>query len=542
MLKSDAKLQAEELMTLTDAARWATGYLKREVTVSNIGYLIQYAKIRKIIDADNSVKVDKYELKKYYDGEQGIRAKVERKLGISLDWEIAFDGIPERERTKHVHRLHPYKGKFIPQLVEYFLDDHVDTLKKEVYFKPGETVLDPFLGSGTTLVVASELGINSIGIDISEFNCMIAEAKVDDYILFDIGCRLRKALDKLSKFVKDTFDDNYDLELKRRIQEFNRKYFPNPEYKWKLRDGKINEKEYSEEKLELFFTLTREFFDKNGTRDKTRLIDEKTLSPFVYTWFTHRIRQEIAFYANLIEGEEDPEAKRLMKIILSRTARSCRATTHSDLATLVSPQYMPYYCHKHFKICTPVNSIIGHLRKNTEDTIDRINQYSKLKKTVKTTIINSDSRSVNIDKELSNRGVLPGIAGNDIIDGIFTSPPYVGQIDYHEQHAYAYEIFNLPRKDELEIGKMSLGKGKKAQEAYVQDVSAVMSNVLRFVKERGNIFIVANDKFGLYPRIAELSGLEIIKTFHRPVFDRAERDQQPYSESIFHMRKKILLG
>ena len=29
--------------------------------------------------------------------------------------------LPEKERTKHVHRLHPYLGKFIPQLVEIFL-------------------------------------------------------------------------------------------------------------------------------------------------------------------------------------------------------------------------------------------------------------------------------------------------------------------------------------------------------------------------------------------------------------------------------------
>ena len=33
--------------------------------------------------------------------------------------------IKEAETTKHVHRLHPYKGKFIPQLVEYFLDSRI---------------------------------------------------------------------------------------------------------------------------------------------------------------------------------------------------------------------------------------------------------------------------------------------------------------------------------------------------------------------------------------------------------------------------------
>jgi len=40
------------------------------------------------------------------------------------------------------------------------------------------------------------------------------------------------------------------------------------------------------------------------------------------------------------------------------------------------------------------------------------------------------------------------------IKGIFSSPPYVGLIDYHEQHAYAYDLFGFDRKDELEIGRL----------------------------------------------------------------------------------------
>ena len=47
---------------------------------------------------------------------------------LNLNWREK--DLPERERTKHVHRLHPYLGKFIPQLVEIFL---------RKYFKPGQT-------------------------------------------------------------------------------------------------------------------------------------------------------------------------------------------------------------------------------------------------------------------------------------------------------------------------------------------------------------------------------------------------------------------
>lgn len=71
---------------------------------------------------------------------------------LNLNWRER--DLPERERTKHVHRLHPYLGKFVPQLVEIFLRK----------FTP-QKVYDPFCGSGTTLVEACALGIDSIGID-----------------------------------------------------------------------------------------------------------------------------------------------------------------------------------------------------------------------------------------------------------------------------------------------------------------------------------------------------------------------------------------
>src|SRR5947209_9492576 len=91
---------------------------------------------------------------------------------LSLNWRER--DLPERERTKHVHRLHPYLGKYIPQLVEIFL---------RKYFRAGQTVLDPFCGSGTTLVQANESGINSIGCDVSAFNVMLCRVKTARYDL-----------------------------------------------------------------------------------------------------------------------------------------------------------------------------------------------------------------------------------------------------------------------------------------------------------------------------------------------------------------------
>ncbi|HET7091089.1 MAG TPA: DNA methyltransferase, partial [Anaerolineae bacterium] len=118
---------------------------------------------------------------------------------LNLNWRER--DLPERERTKHVHRLHPYLGKFIPQLVEIFL---------RKYFSPGQTVLDPFVGSGTTLVQANELGVNAVGFDVSAFNVLLSRAKTNRY---DLRKTRREILDILEKVRQATQSGAYQLSL-----------------------------------------------------------------------------------------------------------------------------------------------------------------------------------------------------------------------------------------------------------------------------------------------------------------------------------------
>lgn len=528
------------LLSLNQASQWASNYLEKPVTPSNIAYLIQYAKVKKHLDEERKIKINLRELKEYYD-ENFVKKQSswKEKLGKDLNWSLSFSHLRESDTTKHVHRLHPYKGKFIPQLVEYFLDMHLNTIKKKAYFRPGDIILDPFMGSGTTLVQSSELGLHSIGIDVSDFNCLISKVKLGNYNIPELDKETKDTFSKIAIFSNKVFDDNFDLQLKEKLSEFNKKHFPNPEFKTKVRNGKVNEKKYAKEKLNLFLKENKKFFENNGTKDKSILLSEKEISNFLSKWFSKRVRQELSYYLKLIQKVPDENVQEIMKIILSRTARSCRATTHSDLATLKEPQAGPYYCRKHRKICTPINTTLQHLKRYTEDTIKRLKQFSELKKDVFSSAIHGDSRDVDILKEVKKKNPeFYSILTKKKIAGVFTSPPYVGQIDYHEQHAYAYELFKISRKDDKEIGPLYGGQGKKAREEYVEGISKVFGNISKFVKDDGDFFIVANDKYNLYPTIAEKSGLKIVEKFKRPVLNRTERDRQPYAEIIFHMKKK----
>src|SRR3990167_7468435 len=169
---------SQNLVSINEASKWASEYLSRDITSSNISYLIQYGKIKKHGDNGGTL-VNIEDLKGYYKSFNGFREiNWKKKLGQDLNWELSFDHLREKDTTKHVHRLHPYKGKFIPQLVGYFIDSHLNNHKKNVFFKSGDIILDPFMGSGTTIIQSLEMGIHSVGIDVSRFNCLIGEIKL----------------------------------------------------------------------------------------------------------------------------------------------------------------------------------------------------------------------------------------------------------------------------------------------------------------------------------------------------------------------------
>ena len=523
----------QELFTIKEASDWATNYLNREVTISNISYLVQYGRISKI-ESNGSIQVAKEELVKYYKKNNNTKEKRWKdKLGNDLNWTLSFADYKESETTKHVHRLHPYKGKFIPQLVEYFLDTRTDEFKKDVFFNKGDIVLDPFCGSGTTLVEASELGINAIGVDVSAFNTQISNSKVSKYDFQLIEDTSKVISSKLREYLKSRNNTEFENELLSELKVFNAKYFPTPDYRYKVRQKLINEKTYSKEKESEFLPI----YQKLVAKYNIELKQEKN-ETFLDQWFVKVVRDEIDFVFEEIKKVKSVSTKRILMIILSRTVRSCRATTHSDLGTLLKPQLTTYYCRKHGKICKPLFSIDSWWNRYANDTLRRLKQFNKLRTSTHQICLTGDSRNIDLASELDKMS--PALAEkvkSEKISGVFSSPPYVGLIDYHEQHAYAYDLFGFERKDELEIGPLYKGQGREAKESYANGIAEVLLNSKRYLKEDYNVFLVANDRYGLYPLIAENAGMKIVNQYKRPVLNRVEKDRGAYSEIIFHLKE-----
>ena len=374
---------------------------------------------------------------------------------LNLNWREK--DLPEKERTKHVHRLHPYLGKFIPQLVEIFL---------RKYFKPGQIVLDPFSGCGTTLVQANELSINSIGYDISAFNVLLSRAKTRKY---DISRARREVSDALDKLRQST-----------------------------------------QTKTQLGFWQER--------ADELHITENDNV--FLQTWYDPKALNELLTYRYLIQNE-DYFYKDLLKIILSRSARSARLTTHFDLDFPKKPQNEPYWCYKHARTCSPTREAFKFINRYSLDTLRRIERFAELRTDSDVIIRHSDSRRANFPT----------------IHGVITSPPYVGLIDYHDQHAYAYHLLGLKDRRVAEIGPAKNGSGNLAKRQYQLDIVKVFQKAAKAMVPGGWLIVVVHDSSSLYPEIANLCGAEEVAVINRHVNRRTGRRSSEFYESIFIWRK-----
>ena len=371
-------------------------------------------------------------------------AVTQDELYAALDLELSWSerALPEHVRTKHVHRLHPYHGKFIPQLVEVLLDR---------YFARGSHVLDPFAGSGTALVQALESGLDATGVELAAFNCLLIGVKTAAYDVDALGGELRDVCARLGT-----------LEVKRRAG-----------------------------------------------------------SGYVKRWYAPQALGELLAFRELIDEYEHRD---LLRVVLSRAARSARRAAHFDLEAPREPQTGEYWCHKHKRTCRPVESALGFLRRYTLDTVARVEEFARVRDdTCAAQVLHADSRTVEYAATF---------------DGVLTSPPYPGLIDYHEQHRYAYELLGLDDRRELELGAAEAGTSRASLEAYRAGIAEALANAATSLAPGAPVLVVVNDRRELYPEILDRAGLELEARLRRHVNRRTGRRAGEYFEDVLVARPR----
>lgn len=363
-------------------------------------------------------------------------------LYAEIDLELSWSerDLPQRERTRHVHSLHPYLGKFIPQLVEVLL---------ERYFRRGQHVLDPFAGSGTTLVQALESGLDATGADIAAFNTLLMRVKSARYNPFVLERELRDACQRFERH-----DVAADM-----------------------------------------------------------------ATDYVRKWFAPQAAAELLAFRTLLGEYEHGD---VLRVVLARAARSARLTTHFDLDFPRFPQRGPYWCHKHRRQCRPVQRAGHFLHRYALDTIARLQDFARLRaKGRQAAVLHGDARELDFDARF---------------DGMLTSPPYPGLIDYHEQHRYAYELLGLRDLRQRELGSAILGTGKAALARYADGIVGALANSGSYLRPGAPVVIVVHDRRHLYPEILERAGLTLEHRVRRHVNRRTGRRSGEFFEDILVAR------
>jgi hypothetical protein len=260
------------------------------------------------------------------------------------------------------------------------------------------------------------------------------------------------------------------------------------------------------------FRLEQELRDALDRRGRSRVRPVG----YVREWYSPRAAAELLHFRSLLPDYEHTD---VLRVVLARAARSARLTSHFDLDFPKRPQREPYWCHKHRRICRPVQEADKFIVRYLLDTLERLQVFHRVRDRGRTAVVmHGDAQDVEL-------------AGD--FDAVLTSPPYPGLIDYHEQHRYAYELLGLDDLRERELGAAARGLSRAAVEEYATGISAVLRRCAEALKPDAPVIVVVNDRREVYPAILQQAGLVLVDRLERHVNRRTGRRAGEYFESVF---------
>jgi len=124
-----------------------------------------------------------------------------RHIGDFIDW--ASTDL----RKPFLHYLHKYKGKGDPRISRALIN--------LLRVNKGDTILDPFVGSGAFIADAPTMGLNAIGIEILEIGKLISEVKCNlNYDIKNLKKEIINLFSNINYSGHDLFSSNINNEIK----------------------------------------------------------------------------------------------------------------------------------------------------------------------------------------------------------------------------------------------------------------------------------------------------------------------------------------
>ena len=183
---------------------------------------------------------------------------------------------PRSNQNMRIHNWYSFKHGYSKELAENIIS-HFDLMK-------GSWMLDPFCGSGTTLLTCKELGINSRGFDILPFSVFLTNTKIEDYD----DKELMRQLEMLKRDKK-----NYSYETVLPDIPIVRKAF-RPEVERELLSIKHRVESIEDSKMRAFFNcgflgILESVSNTSKTGGFLRLVNRDVSAQDVYPLFLNKV-------------------------------------------------------------------------------------------------------------------------------------------------------------------------------------------------------------------------------------------------------------
>ncbi len=264
---------------------------------------------------------------------------------LAEDTVWAFEDSTRKDTSYATHGYHRYPAKFIPQLARKCIEEHTNS---------DETVCDPFMGCGTTLVEALVSGRKVIGVDINPVAWLITKAKTTPVEPTKLENEVKKLIDDLTLYM-DSKNKNqktlYNIKSNLIIPDNGRinYWFPHEGIKEELGIilGRINQIKNKE--IRTFCLCAFSQILKNSSiwlmksTKPTRDLKKKPTNPL--SAFKRHVKQMLKGNEELFEIMPDYVKKNLKDflIVKKQDARNLPCDDNSISLIVTSPPYVTSY-------------------------------------------------------------------------------------------------------------------------------------------------------------------------------------------------------